>query len=172
VRASSGTLSGVKRTPAEEILGEWGIRDVTPPSQLERELLEADLDLNPLVGAPLRRRLRNFRPEADTYLSSLGGPLPYMMRLRTIEEETERQLELLAQAYEEHRGGPAAWRKVAECWDFVDLNELIEKHNRWYPIEARLAMDPRSRDFVKVGGRPYWRKPLDAEWILGRFPPE
>ena len=95
-----------------------------------------------------------------------------MRRLRTIEQETDRQLELLAEAYEEHRGDPAGWRKVAERWDFVDLNELIEKHNRWYPIEARLAMDPRSRDFVKVGGRPYWRKPLDAEWILARFPPE
>ena len=31
-------------------------------------------------------------------------------------------------------------------------------------------MDPRSRDFVKVGGRPYWREPLDAAWILERFP--
>jgi len=75
----------VKRPQAEEILGEWGIRDVTPPSELERELLAADRDLNPLVGSPLRRRLRNFRPEADNYLASLGGPLPYMRRLRQIE---------------------------------------------------------------------------------------
>ena len=31
-------------------------------------------------------------------------------------------------------------------------------------------MDPRTRDFVKVGGRPYRREPLDASWILARFP--
>ena len=31
-------------------------------------------------------------------------------------------------------------------------------------------MDPRSRDFVKVGGRPYRREPLDTAWILERFP--
>ena len=160
----------VKRTPAEEILGEWGIRDVTPPSQLERELLAGDRDLNPLFGAPLRRRIRNFRPEVDNYIASLGGPLPYMRRLRTIEDETDRHLARLADAYEEHRGDPAGWRRVAERWDFGDLNELIESHNRWYPVEARLAMDPRSRDFVKIGGRPYRREELDAAWILARFP--
>ena len=26
------------------------------------------------------------------------------------------------------------------------------------------------RDFVKVGGRPYQREPLDATWVLARFP--
>ncbi|HZO95903.1 MAG TPA: hypothetical protein VFB42_00875 [Gaiellaceae bacterium] len=157
----------MKRPEAEEILGEWGIRDVTPPSRRERELLEADRDLNPLVGRRLRRRLRNFRAEADNYLASLGGPLPYMRRLRQIEELTAAHLARLAEAYEE---GDGDWRAVAESWDFGDVNELIERHNRWYPVEARLAMDPRSRDFVKVGGRPYRREPLDAAWVLERFP--
>lgn len=162
---------GVKRRPyAEEIIGEWGIRDVTPPSQLERELLEADRELNPLIGKPLRRRIRNFRAEPDNYLASLGGPLPYMRRLRQIEEETEQHEAALAAAYAEHAGDPAGWRRVAARWDFTDLNELIEKHNRWYPIEARLPMDPRTRDYVKVGGRPYRREPLDAAWVLERFP--
>jgi hypothetical protein len=160
----------MKRPHAEEILGEWGIRDVTPPSQRERERLEADRDVNPLVGKPLRRRLRNFRSEADIYVASLGGPLPYMRRLRTIEEETAGQLERLAAAYAEHREDPAAWRRIAEGWNFDAVNELIDKHNRWYPIEARLAMDPRSRDFVRVGGRPYRRERLDASWVLERFP--
>ena len=31
-------------------------------------------------------------------------------------------------------------------------------------------MDPRTRDFVKVGGRDYRVEPLDAEWILEQFP--
>jgi hypothetical protein len=50
------------------------------------------------------------------------------------------------------------------------VNDLIDRHNRWYPIEARLPMDPRTRDYVKVGGRSYRREPLDAQWILDRFP--
>jgi hypothetical protein len=158
----------MKRPRAEEILGEWGVRDVTPPSKRERELVAADRDLNPLVGAPLRRRLRNFRPEPDGYVASLGGPLPYMQRLLQIEELTRRHLERLEAAHTEHRGD---WRAVAERWDFGDVNDLIERHNRWFPVEARLAMDPRSRDFVRVGGRPYRREPLDAAWILARFPP-
>jgi hypothetical protein len=33
-------------------------------------------------------------------------------------------------------------------------------------------MDPRTRDFVRVNGRPYRREPLDAAWILERFPPD
>jgi hypothetical protein len=157
----------VKRPHAEEILGEWGIRDVTPPSQRERDQVAADRDLNPLVGRRLRRRLRNFRPEADTYLASLGGPLPYMQRLRQIEALTYAHLARLEEAYAERA---LDWRAVAERWDFGDVNELIERHNRWYPVESRLPMDPRSRDFVKVGGRPYNREPLDAAWLLERFP--
>ena len=160
----------VKRPRAEEILGEWGVRDVTPPSQRERERLELDRDVNPLVGKPLRRRIRNFRPEPDSYLASLGGPLPYMQRLRQIEALEAEAVRLLAQEYEAYRGDPSGWQAVAESWDFGTINELIEKHNRWYPVEARLAMDPRTRDFVKVGGRPYRREPLDAAWVLALFP--
>ena len=157
----------MKRPHAEEILGEWGIRDVTPPSQREREQLAADGELNPLVGRPLRRRLRNFRPAPDSYIASLGGPLPYMQRLRQIEALTREHLARLEEAYAER---PADWPAVAARWDFDDVNDLIERHNRWYPVEARLAMDPRSRDFVKVGGRPYRRDPLDSAWVLERFP--
>jgi hypothetical protein len=159
----------MKRRP-EDIIGEWGVRDVTPPSQRERARLDADRELNPLTGKPLRRRLRNFGPEADLYLASLGGPLPYMQRLREIELGVERQLERLSEAYAEHRGDPVAWRRIAERWDFGELNELIDRHNRYYPIEARLRMDPRTRDYVRVGGKPYRRDPLDAAWILRRFP--
>jgi hypothetical protein len=92
-----------------------------------------------------------------------------MRRLSEIDSETDRHAERLAEAYAE-RPSADAWRRLAEAWDFGDVNELIEKHNRWYPIEARLAMDPRSRDFVKVGGRDYRREPLDASWVLELFP--
>jgi hypothetical protein len=160
----------LKRTRAEEILGEWGVRDVTPPSQRERELIEQDRELNPLTGQPLRRRLRNFQPEADRYLASLGGPLPYMQRLRRIDEETDAVRARLAEAYEQYRDNPAEWRRIAARFDFGEINDLIERHNRWFPVESRLPMDPRSRDFVPVGGRPYRRDRLDAAWILEQFP--
>ena len=154
----------------EDIIGEWGIRDVTPPSRAEREKLLAEVEINPLSGRPLRRRIRAFRVEADRFFASLGGPLPYMQRLKQIDEETERHLARLADAYAEHGRDPAAWRRIAEGWNFSEVNDLIERHNRWYPVEARLPMDPRTRDYATVGGRPYTRDPLDAAWILERFP--
>ncbi len=160
----------MRRPRAEEILGEWGVRDVTPPSRREREGLVTEHEINPLAGTPLRRRLASFQVDPDRYLAALGGPLPYMRRLRTIEEETERHRERLAEARETYRGDPAGWRALAERWDFSEVNELIARHNRYYPIEARLPMDPRTRDFVPIAGRPYVRAPLDAAWVLATFP--
>ena len=90
-----------------------------------------------------------------------------MRRLRQIEELTREHERRLEAAYAERDGD---WRRLAERWDFGDVNELIERHNRFYPIEARLPMDPRSRDFVKVGGRHYRRRLLDVAWVLERFP--
>jgi hypothetical protein len=158
---------GRARRRPEDLLGEWGVRDVGPQSQRERERIEADREINPLVGRSLPRRIRAFRADAANYLAALGGPLPYMQRINQIDAAVEAHERLLAEAYEEHR---ADWRAVAERWDFDDVNELIAKHNRWFPAEARLPMDPRTRDFVEVGGRPYRREPLDAAWILARFP--
>ena len=157
-----------KRRP-EDVIGEWGIRDVTPASAVEREKLLAELDLNPLTKRPLKRRIRRFRPEPDRYLASLGGPLPFMRRLRQLDDEIDALTRRLAEAYAD-RTDAAAWRRLAERWDFGEVNDLIERHNRYYPIEARLPMDPRTRDYVKVGGRSYRREPLDAAWILKRFP--
>jgi hypothetical protein len=157
-----------KRRP-EEVIGEWGIRDVTPASAVEREKLLDEVELNPLARRPQKRRIRRFRPEPDRYLASLGGPLPFMRRLRQIDDEIDALTARLAQAYAE-RTDAASWRRLAQRWDFGEVNDLIERHNRYYPIEARLPMDPRTRDYVKIGGRSYRREPLDAAWILARFP--
>jgi hypothetical protein len=159
-----------ERRRPEDIIGEWGVRDVTPPSAAERDLLAGEHELNPLAGAALPRRIRRFGAEAHTYLASLGGPLPYMQRARLIDEEMERHRGRLAEAYELYRGDPDGWRRVAERWNFTEINDLIERHNRWYPVEARLPMDPRTKDYVEVGGRSYRRRALGTEWILAEFP--
>ena len=49
---------------------------------------------------------------------------------------------------------------------------LGARHNRWFPAEARLPIDSRTGDFVTVNGRSYGRRPLDAAWVLERFPAE
>ena len=93
-----------------------------------------------------------------------------------IEDELERheqQLERgMARAAESEDAAEFArlWRETAEGWSFAQVNELIDRHNRKFPAEARLPMDPRTRDFVKINGKPYQRELLDAEWILARWP--
>jgi hypothetical protein len=169
LRWHHAAVARTRRRP-EDVIGEWGVRDVTPPSQAERRKLLQESEYNPLTGSALPRRIRRFRTEADRYLASLGGPLPYMQRLRLIDEAIEEHAERLAAAYAERGDDPDEWRRTAERWNFAEVNDLIERHNRYYPIEARLAMDPRTRDYVKIGGRSYRREPLDAAWILSRFP--
>jgi hypothetical protein len=141
----------------------------TPRQRRDREGLQEDLIGNPAAGRPLRLRLRNFSPDSSSYLASLGGPLPYMTRLREIAALMLRYEEKLADAYELVEG--RAWVEYAERLDFTEVNDLIERHNRWYPIEARLPMDPRTGDYVLVNGQHYSKRPLDARWVLERFPP-
>jgi hypothetical protein len=161
----------------EEIMSQGHTRPETPRDREERRVLEADLADSPVKGRPLRQRLRNFRTDADAAIRALGGPTVWMRRLRAIEEELEghdRQLEAAWRGLAEDAADPAQfarlWRDTARHWSFAEVNELIERHNRNFPAEARLPMDPRTRDFVQVNGRPYRREPLDAEWILARFP--
>ena len=151
------------------------LREDAPRPQTARERrqlgdLEEDLRSSPLRSKPLPLRLRNFRPTADGYLASLGGPLPYMARLREIDALTIQHEQQLAVAYETLGGEADAWEALAGRWDFGEVNELIDRHNRWYPAESRLPMDPRTGDYALVNGRSYRRRPLDASWVLERYP--
>jgi hypothetical protein len=155
---------------AKEIMSQGAIRPETQRDREERAVLEADLAESPVKGRALRPRLRNFRPDAESAVRALGGPLVWMRRLRAIEvllDQHERQLDA---AWRET--DPADWPGVAHQWDFSEINALIATHNRFFPAEARLPMDPRTRDFIRINGRRYEREPLDAEWILRRWPAE
>jgi hypothetical protein len=167
----------VKRTYAEEILGEWGPRaEGSVEWQREGARLQGEEGLS---GRPLQRRLRSpFDARTELYARAIGGVPAHIRRLRKIDDEADAQLEQLAVAYEELAHECAdddarfarAWRALAAGWDFFELNDLIGRHNRWYPVEAALPMDPKTGDFIPVGGRPYRRRLLDAAWILERFP--
>jgi hypothetical protein len=156
-----------------------GSRPETPLERREREALEADLATSPMRGTPLPSRPRNFRPDPGSTVRALDGPTIWMRRLREIEDEIDRHERRLGEAWRalaEEVVDPAefaaVWKELASSWRFSRVNELIERHNANFPVEARLAMDPRTRDFVRVNGRSYEREPLDERWILDRFPPE
>jgi len=166
----------VERREREAILKQGVSSPETPRDRRERAALAEDILGNPLAGRPLPRRLRNFRPDASAQLAALGGPVAWMRRLRAIELAIglhEAQLEeALAELRQEASGAELdrRWRELAEGWDFSEVNDLIERHNRHYPAESQLPMNPRTGDFVLINGRPYTREPLDADWILARFP--
>ena len=159
------------RRERERIMRQGVVRPETPRERRQRANLEQDLVEHPLTGRPLRRRFRNFTADPGSYLASLGGPLPYMTRLREIAARVERHERELAECHRELGGDPARWRRHAERFDFSEVNELIDAHNRWYPVEARLPMDPRTGDYALVNGERYSRRRLDAAWVLNRFPP-
>ena len=158
-------------------MSQGATRPETPRDREERRVLETDLAESPVKGRPLEQRLRNFRPDADAAVRALGGPTLWMRRLRAIEDalrQHEQQLDEawreLAAETEDEAAFSRAWRRTARRWSFVEVNELIARHNRYFPAEARLPMDPRTRDFVRINGRAYKREPLDEQWILARWP--
>jgi hypothetical protein len=163
----------------KETMNQGATSPETPRERYERKVLEEELESSPVRGTPLRQRIRNFRPDPDSAVRAVGGPTIWMRRLRAIEdavEQHERQLgeawRVLAEDVDDAARFAAAWRELAGNWSFAQVNELIARHNSNFPAEARLAMDPRTRDFVRINGRPYEREPLDAGWILERFPPD
>jgi len=169
----------VKKAERDLILRQGVVLPETPRDRRERAALDEDLRSIPLTGKPLPLRLRHFRSSAEAYLASAGGPLPYMLRLRSIEQQTAEQEEALADAWHALAGecdGDATrfsrrWRSAARRFSFDEINDLIDRHNRWYPIESNLPMDPRTGDFVLVSERDYRLPPLDTDWILERYPP-
>ena len=149
-----------------------------PRTPVEKRLARSFVDPESGYGKPLSRRARQTKRSVESYLK--GGVMPrYMERLREIETSIRSQRRELERAYRDLREECGAdadefarrWRARVGTWSFEALNELIRQHNEWYPIEANLPMDPRTRDYVRLRGRSYRRQELTPEWALELFPP-
>jgi hypothetical protein len=152
-------------------------RDDEPllPSPAERHIARARIEQTPM--GPLSSTALERPKTVEGYLR--GAVMPrWMERARQIASETERHRADLREAYdlarELHAGDPdgfaRAWRARVQTWPFAGLNELIEQHNEWYPIERDLPLNPRTGEYVLVGGRSYRRPELGPDWILEQFP--
>ena len=149
------------------------------PRPDERNPVERLLDEKTDEGLDTRlsRRSTQYARSLEAYFKA-GDPPRWMTRLAEIDRGIARETKRVERAYEQLRaecaGDPARfaerWRERAAGFDFAELNELIEQHNEWYPIERRLPIDLRTRDYVLIAGRSYRRPVLGAEWILREFP--
>lgn len=168
----------MRRSELDETLRQQVVLPQTPRERRELAALDEELRSISLTGKPLPLRLRNFRTSAEAYLAATGGPLPYMLRLHEIELQIAAHEAGLEDAWREtaeacvgdEQAFARQWHTVASRWSFDETNDLIERHNRWYPTESRLPMDPTTGDFTLVNGRDYRLSPLDAEWARTRFP--
>ena len=141
-------------------------------------IIGQDLDERDGLGRPLGRRARHAQRSVEAYLKAGGRP-QWMERVMEVDrriaaERRRHELayrELRAACGEDAEAFAVRWRERAAGWSFdEDLNELIGRHNDWYPIERDLPMDLRTRDYVLINGRSYRRPVLDADWILREFP--
>jgi hypothetical protein len=138
-----------------------------------------DLDEQTGKGRPLSSRAAQTQRSLDAYLKAGVRPR-WMERVAEIDAGIARERRRLAEVYravrEESAGEPGLfaqrWRSVARAWPFDELNELIAQHNEWYPIERDLPLNPRTGDYVRVGGRSYRRPVLGPAWVLEQFPAE
>jgi hypothetical protein len=149
----------------------------TPQSPVERRIEDSFTDRGGL-GQPLSRRTRQTKRSVEAYLAA--GVMPrYMERLREIETGIATERRRLERAHRKLREAcghdrerfARRWHARVRAWRFDRLNELIREHNEWYPLEARLPMDPRTGDYVRIRGRSYRRAELGPTWVLEQFPP-
>ena len=151
-------------------------RELDPEQQLEQLGSEVGREgsLSGYVPSPL--------VSTDRRVAALivGGAPAWSRRLRRIDTLTDQaQTELrrdwrslAAQYADDPVAFATAWRERAAAFDFGLVNDLIDRHNRYYPIEANLRISPRTGEYIGPGGREWRRQPLDADWVLSELPPQ
>jgi hypothetical protein len=113
----------------------------------------------------------DYAQAVEAYLR--GNSLPrYMQRLAELDREYRALRETLHAEHARLAENDLSheWEATVRGWRFDDLNALVREHNAYYPMEANLPMDPRTRDFVRVRGLTFRRLELTAEWVLEHFP--
>jgi hypothetical protein len=107
---------------------------------------------------------RNFTIHLEDRVRAMGGPPAYMRRKRDI-EDLEARLVASLKAHDAKRQAALAARAMDELArlgdaprgfvrSLADLNDLIDRHNRYYPIEANLPIDPKTGRLLD-GGHPF-----------------
>ncbi len=111
------------------------------------------------TGSPAR----NFTLSLEDRLrATASGPKAYMRRRRRIEDlEAEILQDLRAGGTFDAHPIPARILKKVRA-----LNELIERHNEYFPIEANLPFDPTTGQVLELGVPWQPMRPLDIRTLI------
>lgn len=133
-----------------------------------------------IKGKPLKIPQVNFTISLENKVKSMFGPPHYATRARRIENITQKLMEGLTIEYasmidsfgDDPETFARQWKELIGLLELDELNDLIEKHNTYYPVEANLQIDPDSGAPL-IGSVPWEPKELiSTESLLKRFPPE
>ena len=119
-------------------------RDRILAKQLEAHKFDEDI-----IGKPLEIPSVHFTIPLSKKIQALSGPPYYVVRARRIEQTTDQLMEDLAIEYRKMikkfvnrpKVFSSKWKSLIEAWPLDKLNDLIENHNNYYPIEANLQID-------------------------------
>ena len=119
---------------------------------------------------------RNFSLSVGERIRALtiGAPA-YATRKKSVEDLEERYVRtlvalhgsLVARGLDDGAIARALLDK-AQTFDLKRLNALIATHNRYYPIEANLPIDPRSGEYLVYGRRWFPEEPFTPERLVDR----
>ncbi len=133
-----------------------------------------------IKGKPLKIPQFNFTISLENKVRSMFGPPHYASRARKIENTTHKLMEDLAFEYtsmlDKFSENPEVfaqqWKGLISSLELDEINDLIDKHNTYYPMEANLQIDPDSGAPL-IGSIP-WEptERFSVEGLLKRFPPD
>ena len=97
----------------------------------------------------------NFKISLDERVKAAAGVPAYMRRKRRIEDLEEALVQALDEVYQDalaesgdEEVARAQLLESAQAMDLGLLNDLIERHNKYYPIEANLGVDVKTGKFL------------------------
>lgn len=101
----------------------------------------------------------NFKISLADRMRAASGVPAFVRRKRRIEDLEEALIAALDDIYrdaqrdfdDDPRAAERAFLDAAEKLDLRLLNDLIDRHNRYYPIEANLPLDVHSGAFLQLG---------------------
>jgi hypothetical protein len=146
--------------------------------QVQESLATTPPDSESHTGLSGTIPLRLIPDEKRFAAMAMGGAPAWAVRLKKIETLTDALIADLAERWTsiawQHRAQPgsftSAWREALGRLDFSMVNELIRRHNRYFPAEANLPMSPRTGDYIGWGGHDWRRPTLTIEWAERQFP--